>query len=605
MVASKLIDHGIPAPADEARTAAICVDAAGRSRLVIAARGFVVIADPATGASVQRFFPDGYVEYPFGSLAARDGRFYTGAGRLFMALDPFTGEWLHASNPVPGDSITAFSLAEGPDGAIWGATYPHCHLFRYDPATGGVADYGAMDETQEYPFHLAVDRLGWVYLGIGTERRNLVAFRPATGERRSLVPPEARTRGTGYVHPGVDGEVYGHYEQGWYRFSEGTGTPLGELDVVASQYAGKGFERVHRSVESGMELVSHSLPEHEVVLRVRESGLTRRITLAYESAGAALAPMTVGPDGNLWGTSMHPLQLYTYRAQEGRIVNFGGQAVERGGGGNICAWAARGRTLVGAAYAGGFLHVLDPDRPITPGGGTEPNPRLVNAHEEIHRPRCALAHPDGQHVVWGGFAGYGAVGGALGIYNVKTGEDRLLPNAGLVPDQSTLCLGALAGGDLIGGTSILAPGGAQPRAPEAVLYRLCWETGQVLWQCAPVPGAREIALLQVDDHQRVHALTGDSLYFVFDPERREMIHRHDLSQYGEVVRDGLRFGPGGQLYGLLRRAIVRIDPENFAVTPLLTEPPMPITAGMGMLGGRLYFGSGSHLISYPIEEGRP
>ena len=509
MAPASFVDHGVPVAADESRSAAVCTNAQGERRFVIAARGYVLVVDPATGDCRQLPFPAGLVDYPFASIGARDGLFYTGAGHLFMALDPFAPAWRFHSCPVPGESIIAFSLAEGPDGAIYASTYPGCHLFRYDPVTQAIAAFGRMDETQEYVSHLAVDDAGWVYLGIGTERKNLLAYHPATGERRQLLPDCARTRGAGHVHLGTDGQVYGHWGEGWHRYHAGTGMPVPESETAPWLYTGQGYNRIHRSADLAVR--HFSLPDRELVLRERP------ITLGYESRGAHLAPMVAGPDGNLYGTAMHPLQFYTYRPAEQKLINYGGRAVEKGGGGNICAYAVQGAVIAGAAYAGGLFYLFDPAMPVTNDGQGDRNPRLVARHEEIHRPRCALAHPDGRHIIWGGFAGYGAVGGALAIHDLVTGTAQLLSDQEVAADQSTLCLGALAGGDLIGGTSILAPGGARPRAAEAVLYRLDWATGKVAWRSAPIPGAREIALLAVDRHQRVHAITGDSLYFAFDP----------------------------------------------------------------------------------------
>lgn len=598
MVDPRFIDHGIPAPADESRSAALCLHPDGRQRLVIAARGWALVVDPQSGACTQLPFPEGLVEYPFTSLSSRDGLFYTGAGPLFLVLDPFALTWRFCGRPAEGEEIAAFSLAEAPDGTIYGASYPHCHLYRFDQATNRFEEFGSMDEQQKYPFHLAADTEGWVYLGIGTEQMNLVGYCPSTGERRQLLPEEARVKGTGHVHRGLDDLVYAHFGQGWLRLHGGGALPVAEGAVSPPTYTGSGYSRIYGSFGSGLELVALDLPGHEAQFREPASGRTWRVGLAYESQGAQLAPMVGGPDGKLYGTSMHPLQLYTYDPATERLQNWGGQVALGGGGGNICAWAVQGATLAGSAYPGGRFHLLETTRPIGPG-----KPRLAASHEEIHRPRCALAHPDGRHVIWGGFAGYGQVGGGLAIYDLGSGQDQLLPNAALLPDHSTLSLGALPGGDLIGGTSVLAPGGAQPRAHEGELYRLDWATRRVLWRCVPVAGAREIALLAVDERGLVHALTGDSLYFVFDPESQRVLGRQDLQGYGPVVRDGLRAGLDGQLYALLRQGIFTLDPNRFTAT-LLAAPPVPITSGMAILQGRLYFGSGSHLWSYtlPTEE---
>ena len=61
----------------------------------------------------------------------------------------------------------------------------------------------------------------------------------------------------------------------------------------------------------------------------------------------------------------------------------------------------------------------------------------------------------------------------------------------------------------------------------------------------------------------------------------------------------MRFGPDGQIFGLLAGAIYRIDPDTLTPT-IVVQPPVPITAGMAILDGRIYFGSGSHLCSYAL-----
>ncbi|MNI28969.1 hypothetical protein D3C73_827740 [compost metagenome] len=316
----------------------------------------------------------------------------------------------------------------------------------------------------------------------------------------------------------------------------------------------------------------------------------------------------------MYGTSNHPLHLYRYDPYNQQLWNGGGKLVELGGGGNICAYASVGPYIIGAAYAGGHLHILDTRKPLRSGSengmnqDNDPtrNPRLVYSDEGIHRPRCALAHPDGSHALVGGFPGYGAVGGSLIVLNVDTEETMVYENDRVVPNQSTLSLGALSCGNVIGGTSIETPGGAEPMAVEAVLYRFDWLERRVTEQWTPIPGAREISLLVVDAQDRVHALTSDSIYFVFDPAQGSLLYQQDLSKWGKVVRNGLLLvnDSSGQqmLIGLLSQGLFRVQPDimNPQLVSLL---PKEATSGIALLQGDIYYGCGSELWSYEWMEG--
>ncbi|WP_233354959.1 hypothetical protein [Paenibacillus sp. JZ16] len=48
---------GVPADVDESRSAAVCRRDDGAERIVIAARGYVLIVDPETGSCSQLYFP--------------------------------------------------------------------------------------------------------------------------------------------------------------------------------------------------------------------------------------------------------------------------------------------------------------------------------------------------------------------------------------------------------------------------------------------------------------------------------------------------------------------------------------------------------------------
>jgi streptogramin lyase len=199
-----------------------------------------------------------------------------------------------------------------------------------------------------------------------------------------------------------------------------------------------------------------------------------------------------------------------------------------------------------------------------------------------------------------GYAGYGLCGGGLGIYNLETQEATLVSHENLVPNQSTITLRALPDGNLVGGTSISAPGGGHTSAKEGVLYILDWPTRKVAFQTAPVPGASEVFAVEVGPDGLVYGLASGSKYFVFDPKIRKVVHTEDLSAYGALPRHPLILGPDKNIYAIFTKAVVRLEPGTFKNTKL-ADAPMGITAGLALVKGRLYFSSGSHLWSFDLK----
>ncbi|TMV44924.1 hypothetical protein FE783_30850 [Paenibacillus mesophilus] len=597
---SGLCCHGTPVQADEGRTAAICTNNRGDTRLVIAARGYAVIVDPQEGTSKQVHFPANNKDYPYASLSSRSGMFYVGAGNLLMALDPFAGRFVDCCEAGHSGEAVGFSLAEDSGGTIYAASYPTCRLHEYVPSSRTLTELGRLDVQEDYPFHLAVDRDGWVYAGIGTERCVISARDPENGEVRLLVVGEDRVSGKGIVRLGSDGEVYGRLApssisepQPWFRLKRGAAIPISDREVADSDYTGTGFQTVHRRFPAPWRLLRYSLPDKEAVVMNETCGRELLLPLSYESEGADLSPLAAGPDGNLYGTSNHPLHLYRYDPQADVLQDLGGRWTEKNG--NICAYAIQGNWIAGAAYAGGHVFIIDTSRPFHQEPGEAENPRLVASVPEIYRPRCALAHPDGEHVIFGGYGNYGVVGGGLYIRNLADRTEQVLTPDRLIRHHSTMCIVPLPGGDLLCGTSVEAPGGGKPKDTEGRLYRLDWRTKEVVYSEAPIPGAREIALMEIDSAGLVHAFT-DKLYFVYDPQARRVLRQEEIAALGGLVRQGLVKSEAGRIYGLRGQAIFTIDTDTCRLVCLL-KPPHKITSGLALLNDRLYYASGKQLWS--------
>src|SRR2546430_2621095 len=78
----------------------------------------------------------------------------------------------------------------GKGGKLYACTYPNAKLVSFDPKTGVMADLGRMHPTEMYARSLAVGPNGKVYVGIGTEKGDLVVYDPSTATHRSIIPKE-------------------------------------------------------------------------------------------------------------------------------------------------------------------------------------------------------------------------------------------------------------------------------------------------------------------------------------------------------------------------------------------------------------------------------
>ena len=597
-------DYGIPVSVEEERTAAICVNLEGDYRFVIAAKGFVIIVNLENGDIKQVYFPGNNNEYPYSSYSS-NGLFYTGAANMFMVLDPFLEQFIDFQVIENGEEIVGFSFAEDVVGHIYFTSYPHCHLLRYTPYSKEVIDYGSMDLTEKYPGTVAVDSTGWAYIGIGTENKNIIAIHLENGLKKDLISEKHREKGTGHVYIGEDGFVYGHIgpttSPQWMKFSNGNSEPIDVKKLSPSLYSGIAFQRIHRYLEGSYHIERYSLSEGFVELVHRENAKKKTIHFSYTSDGAKLSTIYLGTDNLIYGTSMHPLQFFQYDSSTNKMTNFGGEVIEHGGGGNIPAYAAIGNLLIGVAYAGGKLYVFDTTRKYR----RSENPKLVLQEESIHRPRCAIALKDKEHIIWGGFPGYGMIGGSLGIYHVKMEVNDLLTHEKVVENQSTISLGELSTGDILGGTSIETPGGAESQEKEARLYVLDWQNQKVKDSFVPIEGAREIAQIFIDEFDRAHCITDQSIYFVCNPYTKQILFQQDLSSWGQIVRNGFAYDfQTKKLYCLLSHTLlcIKVEDDHCVEPKVVQSVPMSASSGIVYQDNYIYYGSGSHLCSIQMTK---
>ncbi len=614
--AATFIDHGKVAPVSESRGSWLVRDPDGQRLFLILLRDILPGGGPRTslwisnldtGAGDQYFFPDAksVSNNNYCLFVSAKGRFYLSLDHDFHEFDLKSRTLLKS---IPKMNGPAMAMDEDANGLIYFAIYPTSELFSYDPEKGELQRRARLDPAQQYPTSMGIDAEGWIYTGIGTARANLVAWNPVSGERRNLTPPGERPLGTGQVVPLPNGEVYGkaNAKEPWQKLLGGVAIPAPDFKPPApvGRRASLYWLNQRHALPDGTTITNLSLRERRFLWHGPDK-IEQSVAIGYETEGASIASLTTGADGKLYGSTDHPMEMWSFDPAGGEIRQLGHDP--RIGGGNLTKILPWKETIVGNSYSRGDFFVFDITRPFQPTAkGEEANPKLATSSAPwICRPRSLALHPDGEHVISGGYPGYGQVGGGLLIYNLaKKERSALIPPAELLPDHSIASIAPLPDGDLWLSTSITTPGGATPKAKEALLALFSWSERKILWQGTPLPGAEAITSLTRLSSGLLAGVSETGSLFLFDPEKRQLVRTEQL----EGGSPGGRRGdtafiplPGGDTVLVMTTAFYRIDGESGTLTRL-QDPPVPISNVGPIFNARLYFASAGHLWSYAIPQ---
>ena len=509
-----------------------------------------------------------------------------------------------AQLPASVQRIVTFTIDD--DGVIWAASDPGAELFSFAPKTRELVNHGAMAEKswRQYPT-LAADDSGWIYATIVFQEGDILAYNSVSGERRRLLAPERRkSTTTTSIWRATDGAVYAQLDSDkqWYRLHQGGITqvdePLRDTAVFGNTTT------TPARFPDGSRYVSIDVPNRRALILDAGADEPRRIDFTYSGTAKSLYSMIEGPDGLIYGSSAIPLRVFRLDPTTGERNDWGLGTH----GGHVNQWVRQGDKLYGVVYGNGDMIEYDPSAPFDDRAiGVGTNPRRIHGGGEARRlygrPLAALAHPDGEHVLMSGIPYRGDVGAGLYIYNVRTAEEQVLRPDDLVPDQGIQAMAALPDGDVLLGSTTAAGTGGTRVAKEAVISRLDWESRTIADTWVPVPGASSITDLIVPHDGLVYGLAPGGVFFVLDPETGAVIHTETITQYGGMTGTQaprvMALGPDGHIYVLFRDAIARIETGTFRHTEV-ARPGVPITAGITIADGRLYFASDRHLWSYDL-----
>src|SRR5438552_1762822 len=259
---------------------------------------FLVQVDPDTGEARQFNAPQGPGAWAL--LAGPDEQIYLGTrdGALIVRFDPKQPDkGLEVVGKPSNTEEYLWQFDTGKDGKLYACTYPNAKLVSFDPKTGTMEDLGRMHPTEMYARSLAVGPNGKVYVGIGTEKGDLVAFDPATGQHRSI-QPEGLKGAKGWSTVGVsrraDGNVYAEF-----------GTNLMRLDDETATIVERAPERPSLQLRDGREVVAFGRGTFS--LKDPRTGQAVERTFKYESAGDYIFMVGVGPSNCVYGSTAIPL----------------------------------------------------------------------------------------------------------------------------------------------------------------------------------------------------------------------------------------------------------------------------------------------------------
>jgi hypothetical protein len=607
-------DHGVAVPISNQRGTAATVDGQGRNVLLVLLmdhRGgySLLMIDAQTGKAEQfpvPFAPPGEsVDSPYASILSSSNKFYTHFKSRFLEFDPVQRAFTFCSEPTT--PWFAMGMTEDDEGNIWAVTYPQSGVLCFNPKTRELKDYGEVykQNWQQYPSFVAADDAGWIYFGLGHTASQIVAFDRTSGKATPVLDEAERKKGQAYVYRDLDGRVYGQPLRGekgdWIELYKGSARKIGEHDASHPKTYLNGT-RSTRSVFPDGTKADCDLVNRRLTVEDPRTGEKKELPFDYESDGAIIMGEAAASDGTICGGTAFPMQFFSLNPATDVLTNrpaFGQWNIVR---------ADRDRFYVGS-YGGG--HLLE-WRPAKPWVETDPknaasNPaHLAVAEPEITRPSQLLATKDGKTVIMSGTPAYGHTGGGLLFWDRVKKAATVLSDADVIADQSTLSMIALPGGKMLAGTTTSPGTGGEKKASEALLYVMDLAKRHIEWKAAVLPGAQEYTDLISGPKGLIYGIADRKLFIVFDPAKRTIVARQDVeADFGRAAyHQGPRVfvaGPKGEIYALFAKGIARVEPKSRTLK-LVAQSPVQIDTGGDYLGGRIYFSSGSHLLSYELER---
>lgn len=552
------------------------------------------------------------------SLLSSNNRYYTQFNGNFVEFNPSKHKFTFIGKTSSG---TAMSMAEGKNGIIWAALYPHCSLVSFNPKTNKITNYGSLYKTKgkQYPRYLAADDAGWIYVTAGRPGHlRVIAFNTNTHKSHILTKVENLTNGYIHMVKVVNGHVLANInknktvklQQG--KVASTTHNSLQLLRAKKTKYYTTGtqqlYDRVFPNSKYILENISNShagfLRSQKVTIHDPQTNQDFSVKFNYKTEGITIMGVATDPTGDIIGGSNHPPIFFQFNPENGHWQRHTANN-------QFNTLLVQGHSVFIGAYNNGLLLKWNPKKKWIPAqrGASETNPKyLASANPYIYRPFDLLAYPRNNTVIMAGSPSATHTNGGLLFWNKDTHTGHILKQIKELPNQSTRSLAALSEGKIVGGTKYTGYDKEKSKNKEARLYIMDTKSKKVIWSKALIPNVRSYEDLCVTSNGLIVGVAGRKHFFVFDPEKRKIIKQVNLKEMFKSIipsAQGQRIfikSPNGIIYLLLKKGILKIKPDNFDLN-LIAKSPVKILGGGAYLNNHLYFiGKGrSHLYSYSLK----
>ncbi|MCE5237667.1 hypothetical protein LLH23_04155 [bacterium] len=581
-------DLGIPVRRCGLYSQVLAHNAAGEEVLCLGFKDtqcFVLLLNPLTGQGKQVVF-QGVSAQVWSLCAHSSGKVYAtlGSGHVFE-VDPTTGAYRDLARPPAGETVV-WELYEGPDGKLYGGTYPTAKLARIDPQSGEVEDLGRMDPDEMYVRTIAVQG-DYVYCGCGPKKPSVWAYHIPSGHKTQILPDEARG-GPGWGKPVLagDGEVY------MTGAGEGRYQVKG-LEVTSTE---RKIRPAPLRLKDGRYVVTEdrSGPDR-VYFLVDDQGQRTEVKFSYDGAGTSLFAVFGGPDGRVYGTTRTPITLFALDPATRKITEYGDPV---GHGGQVYSWLWRQGKLHMTAYSRCTYSVWDPARPWQFGAEPDSNPRVLGRMpRHVQRAGGMLGLPDGRVLV-GGLPSYGYIGGGLVLVKPEEPSFELIEKP--VGDQSPWALlPAEEPNTVLLGTDMMGGSGTQT-AVQQTPARVVWydvQARRISHEVTPWPDEVGLSSLLALDGKLYLSGRTTGRVGTLDLRTRQLTATVETGAGGG---GRLTAGPDGRIYLTAKGVLLRFDPATGQCQALASYPDLG--EFITFAGGYLYGFADTHLLRLRLPQ---
>lgn len=570
----------------------------------------------------------------WGIIQGRDGDLYMGSyneGKL-MRFDPRREVWVdmpQASEEFRKKESIICTLAQAPDGSIYYGTYPGAHLVRYDPRTKTVTDLGRAGD-ENYLRHLVVTPSGMVIARIGTHDPRTVVYNPQTKQFTRLTPKQYTAIGVMpspiltdkyLVEPMSDCLLL--YDVKTLRFLRAV--PLGNKGEDAKYFVK--IDDHHVVFAAGATLNSvdldtgkvelYSKQDREIVgnwhltgdgrliaLRVQsyflldaKSGKLEMRMIPAEGLGQDLLWLRSTPEGMVYGGPGLGQTMFSYDTQR-RLLHSYGQVVDVGG--EIYYGVPLDGQLYTISYIEGTLAVFNPKRAWNQGSDADSNPRtIMHMPEQQYRPVGGIHTGPGGKLYIGTQPDYGLLGGALSVFDPKTGKIEVHRN--LVQDEE---ISAVATDDRLVYAESDRGGGGGSKPTATGVHFLAWN-----------PATKKIVFDHVFPDAGIFeaiAAVGGHAYFItmghlwdYDRASDTLTAVLDFKGNPRVPLESLQAAADGTLWAILDKSLVHLMPKEKKYE-VIADTEGHASSGLTIgKDGTIFFGSTLDMWMYRPEKPSP